>query len=74
MPSDVVEILILQSTHKLLKNIGGLSICAKCSQSLTKIKRILKSLSYILDTIEMVKKTISRFCPFKGTVQPDGSG
>jgi hypothetical protein len=65
MPSDMVEILTLQSTHKLLKNLGALSTCAKCSQSLTKIKRILKSLSYILDTMENGQKTSHATVPLK---------
>jgi hypothetical protein len=56
MPSDMVEILSLQSPHKLLKNLGALSKYAKCSQSLTKINHFLKSLSYILDTTYNGKK------------------
>ncbi len=38
-PSPVGEILTLWSPHKLLKNLGALSLSAKCCQSSTKIKK-----------------------------------
>jgi hypothetical protein len=39
MPSDMVEILTLVKSYKLLKNLGALSKYVKCRQSLTKIKK-----------------------------------
>jgi hypothetical protein len=50
--SPMVEILTLWSPHMLLKNLGALSEYAKCSWSSTKIKKKLKSLLSVLDTME----------------------
>ncbi len=54
-----------------MKNLGALSKyrCAKCSQSLTKKK--LKSLFYILDTMERSKKPTHASVPLKLGL-PDG--
>jgi hypothetical protein len=60
----MVEILTLWSPHKLLKNLGALCIYAKCSQSSTKIKKI-EILTLYPGYNGMVKKPISRYCPFK---------
>ncbi len=60
MLSDMVEILTLQSPHKLLKNLGALSKYAKCSQSLKKI------LILYLGYRGMVKKTSHATVPLKG--------
>jgi hypothetical protein len=52
----MVEILTLGSPFKLLKNLGALSKYAKCSQGLTKIKKI-EILILHLEYDGMVKKT-----------------
>jgi hypothetical protein len=61
----MVEILTLWSPHKLLKYLGILSEFAKCSQSSTKKIEIL---TLYPGYHGMVKKTISRYCPFKDAV------
>jgi hypothetical protein len=61
----MVEILTLWSPHKLLKkNLGALSEYAKCRQSSTKIKKI-EILTLYPGYDGMIKKLISRYCPFK---------
>jgi hypothetical protein len=65
MPSDMVEILTLQSPHKLLKNLGALSTYAKCNQSLTKIKKIFKS--FFFDRMEWSKKPSHATAPLTFT-------
>jgi hypothetical protein len=62
MLSDVVEILTLQSFHKLLKNLGALSKYAKCSQSSTKSKKFKIAILY-LEYNGMVKKPSHAIAP-----------
>jgi hypothetical protein len=60
----MIEIMTPWSPHKLLKNLGALSEYAKCSKSSTKIKKN-EILTLYPGYDRMVKKTISRYCPFK---------
>ncbi len=57
IPSPMIEILTLWSSHKLLKNLGALSEYAKCIQSSAKKYIKFKSLLSILDTLEWKIKT-----------------
>jgi hypothetical protein len=52
----MVEILTLWGPYKLLKNFGALSEFAKCSQSSTKMKKIIEILSLYPGYDGMVKK------------------
>jgi hypothetical protein len=61
----MVEILTQQSPH----NLGALSEYAKRSQGSPNSKKILILILY-LGYNDMVKKTISRYCPFKRCFSP----
>jgi hypothetical protein len=62
--------LTLWSPHKLLKNLGALSEYAKCSQSSTKNIKKIEILTLYPGYDRMVRKTISRYCPFKNIPVP----
>jgi hypothetical protein len=64
----MVETLTLWNPHKLLKNLGALSEYAKCSQSSTKIKKKLKSLLSILDTMEWSKNPSHATVPLNAVI------
>jgi hypothetical protein len=48
-----------------LKNLGALSEYAKSCQSSPKLKKYVLILILYLGNNDLVKKTISRYCPFK---------